>query len=102
MLRDDEADESEDEAAPLMQDDAALLMEAGDVVLLDSYSVLHGRQTFRGARQHGVQWLSDGAGGGSGVDQGGDAGGGGASLLSGLVNQLAVKRPGRSASGGEG
>ena len=29
MLRDDEADESEDEAAPLMQDDAALLMEAG-------------------------------------------------------------------------
>ena len=79
-----------------------LLMEAGDVVLLDSYSVLHGRQTFRGARQHGVQWLSDGAGGGSGVDQGGDAGGGGASLLSGLVNQLAVKRPGRSASGGEG
>ena len=35
-----------------------VLMEPGDVVLLDSYSVLHGRDTFTGKRQHGVIWLT--------------------------------------------
>ena len=33
-------------------------MEPGDVVLLDSYQVLHGRATFDGAREHGVLWLA--------------------------------------------
>lgn len=33
-------------------------MEAGDIVLLDSYQVLHGRDTFDGAREHGVLWLA--------------------------------------------
>ena len=33
-------------------------MEPGDVVLLDSYQVLHGRDTFDGAREHGVLWLA--------------------------------------------
>jgi hypothetical protein len=35
-----------------------ILMEPGDVVLLESYSVLHGRDTFVGRRQHGVLWLT--------------------------------------------
>lgn len=33
-------------------------MQPGDVVLLDSYQVLHGRDTFQGPRQHGVLWLT--------------------------------------------
>lgn len=33
-------------------------MEPGDVVLLDSYQVLHGRDTFDGPREHGVLWLA--------------------------------------------
>ena len=35
-----------------------LPMEAGDVVLLDSYQVLHGRDVFEGPREHGVVWLT--------------------------------------------
>ena len=34
-------------------------MEVGDVVLLDSYRALHGRDTFEGPRQHAVRWLTD-------------------------------------------
>ena len=34
-------------------------MQPGDVVLLDSYQVLHGRETFEGPRQHAVSWLTD-------------------------------------------
>ena len=33
-------------------------MRRGDVVLLDSYQVLHGREPFSGAREHGVMWLT--------------------------------------------
>ena len=33
-------------------------MEPGDVVLLDSYQILHGRDTFDGPREHGVLWLA--------------------------------------------
>ena len=32
-------------------------MEPGDVVLLDTYQVLHGRDVFEGEREHGVLWL---------------------------------------------
>ena len=35
-----------------------VLMEPGDVVLLDSYQVLHGRDIFQGQREHGVLWLT--------------------------------------------
>ena len=35
-----------------------ILMNPGDVVLLDSYQVLHGRDTFQGPREHGVIWLT--------------------------------------------
>ena len=37
---------------------ARVAMEQGDVVLLDSYQVLHGRDTFDGFREHGVLWLT--------------------------------------------
>jgi hypothetical protein len=33
-------------------------MEPGDVVLLDSYQVLHGRDVFEGEREHGVLWFA--------------------------------------------
>ena len=36
-------------------------MRRGDVVLLDSYQALHGRDVFDGAREHGVIWLTHGA-----------------------------------------
>lgn len=36
-----------------------LLMKPGDVVLLDSYQVLHGRATFKGFREHAVIWLTN-------------------------------------------
>jgi len=32
-------------------------MERGEVVLLDSYQALHGRDCFEGRREHGVVWL---------------------------------------------
>eukprot|EP00900_Chrysochromulina_parva_P021226 jgi/Chrpa1/3737/Chrysochromulina_OHIO_Genome00003109-RA len=35
-----------------------VLMQPGDVVLLDSYQTLHGRETFEGPRRHGVLWLT--------------------------------------------
>ena len=34
-------------------------MRRGDVVLLDSYQVLHGRDVFDGPREHAVVWLAD-------------------------------------------
>ena len=66
-------------------------MVPGDVVLLDSYQVLHGRETFVGPREHAVLWLTTRefaarSGGGAA------AAAGGASALSELVNRLAVKR----------
>ena len=36
-----------------------VLMRPGDVVLLDSYQTLHGRETFQGSREHGVVWLTN-------------------------------------------
>lgn len=32
-------------------------LSAGDVVLLDNYRVLHGRNTFKGDRKHAVTWF---------------------------------------------
>ena len=32
-------------------------IKPGDVVLLDTYQVLHGRDVFEGEREHGVLWL---------------------------------------------
>lgn len=32
-------------------------MRAGDVVLLDNYKTLHGRNVFDGTRKHGVCWF---------------------------------------------
>ena len=34
-------------------------MEPGDVVLLDTYQVLHGRDVFEGEREHAVVWLAE-------------------------------------------
>ena len=34
-------------------------MDVGEVVLLDSYQTLHGRETFEGRREHGVLWLRE-------------------------------------------
>lgn len=34
-------------------------MEPGEVILLDSYQVLHGRDTFDGPHEHGVMWLTN-------------------------------------------
>ena len=32
-------------------------MQAGDVVLVDNYQVLHGRDVFEGERLHAVTWF---------------------------------------------
>jgi len=32
-------------------------MTEGDVVLLDNYKTLHGRNVFDGTRKHGVAWF---------------------------------------------
>jgi hypothetical protein len=32
-------------------------MEQGDVVLLDNYKCMHGRNVFDGTRKHGVAWF---------------------------------------------
>ena len=32
-------------------------MERGDVVLLDNYKCMHGRNVFEGTRKHGVAWF---------------------------------------------
>ena len=69
-------------------------MAEGDVVLVDSYATLHGRETFEGPRQHGVLWLTTPPA--AADDDGGGGGGGGASALSGVVNRLAVKGGGGS------
>ena len=37
----------------------SVLMEPGDVVLLDTYQVLHGRDVFEGEREHAVVWLAE-------------------------------------------
>lgn len=34
-------------------------MATGEVVLLDSYQALHGRDCFEGRREHGVVWLDE-------------------------------------------
>lgn len=78
-----------------------IAMVEGDVVLVDTYSVLHGRETFAGPRQHAVQWLTEVNGGGGGGGDG-HGGGGGASALSGLVNRFAVKRRTRDVQMAEG
>lgn len=38
---------------------AKVLMKPGEVVLLDSYQTLHGRNIFKGPREHGVVWLTN-------------------------------------------
>ena len=35
-------------------------MEPGDVLLIDNYRMLHGRQTFDGDRLHAVSWFRKG------------------------------------------
>ena len=63
-------------------------MREGDVVLLDSYQVLHGRDTFEGAREHAVLWLTnDGFAGGEAAEAGRPGG-----TVSDLINRLAVKQ----------
>jgi alpha-ketoglutarate-dependent taurine dioxygenase len=37
-----------------------LAMEKGDVLLIDNYRMLHGRQTFEGERLHAVSWFRKG------------------------------------------
>ena len=37
-------------------------MTEGDVVLLDNYKCLHGRNVFDGTRKHGVAWFEGWAG----------------------------------------
>ena len=34
-------------------------MTAGDVLLIDNYRVLHGRDIFEGDRLHAVSWFTD-------------------------------------------
>ena len=38
-------------------------MESGDVLLVDNYRVLHGRDVFVGERQHAVSWFGDNSSG---------------------------------------
>ena len=42
-----------------MRNAKRVAMQPGEVVLLDSYQVLHGREPFTGEREHGVMWLTD-------------------------------------------
>ena len=35
----------------------SVLMEPGDVVLVDNYQVMHGRDVFEGERLHAVTWF---------------------------------------------
>jgi alpha-ketoglutarate-dependent taurine dioxygenase len=35
----------------------SVLMEPGDVVLVDNYQVMHGRDVFTGERLHAVTWF---------------------------------------------
>eukprot|EP00933_Yihiella_yeosuensis_P006905 TRINITY_DN11173_c1_g1_i1.p1 TRINITY_DN11173_c1_g1~~TRINITY_DN11173_c1_g1_i1.p1 ORF type:complete len:296 (-),score=59.04 TRINITY_DN11173_c1_g1_i1:184-1071(-) len=41
----------------IMQEINKVKMQKGDVVLLDNYSVLHGRAPFSGTRKHAVTWF---------------------------------------------
>ena len=36
-------------------------MQKGDVVLVDNYQVMHGRDVFTGERLHAVSWFGDGS-----------------------------------------
>ena len=36
-----------------------IAMQPGDLILLDTYQVLHGRDVFEGEREHAVIWLAD-------------------------------------------
>merc|ERR1719181_214478 len=36
----------------------ALPMEPGDILLIDNYRALHGRETFEGDRYHAVTWFT--------------------------------------------
>lgn len=60
-------------------------MQPGDVLLLDNYRVLHGRDVFEGDRYHAVSWF-DGwkADGASVVTDGGKPG----NVLNKLINTL--------------
>mmetsp|Transcript_6112 Transcript_6112/g.15040 ORF Transcript_6112/g.15040 Transcript_6112/m.15040 type:complete len:393 (-) Transcript_6112:382-1560(-) len=60
-------------------------MQAGDVLLVDNYRVLHGRDTFEGDRYHAVSWF-DGwkADGKSVVTDGGKPG----NMLNKMINSL--------------
>lgn len=64
-------------------------MQPGEVVLLDSYQVLHGREPFTGEREHGVMWLCDGVDERDRVAAGPQSTGG---VFSSAINRLAVKR----------
>ena len=74
-------------------------MAPGDVVLLDTYTALHGRDTFSGPRQHAVQWLThpydeavrDSGPSRSAASDEGERSDGGGTRLGGLINRLAVK-----------
>jgi alpha-ketoglutarate-dependent taurine dioxygenase len=57
-------------------------MEAGDVLLCDNYRVLHGRDVFRGERQHAVSWFGDEAGGPAAENRNDG--------LAGFINQFVV------------
>ena len=46
--------------AAILENVARIRMQKGDVVLLDSYRALHGRDVFQGERQHAVRWMTDG------------------------------------------
>lgn len=72
----------------IMRNAKRVAMQPGEVVLLDSYQVLHGREPFTGEREHGVMWLTDPA------DAAPADGGGDGSVLSRAINRLAVKRGG--------
>ena len=41
----------------VMDNLVSVLMEPGDVVLVDNYQVMHGRDVFTGERLHAVTWF---------------------------------------------
>mmetsp|Transcript_6274 Transcript_6274/g.24453 ORF Transcript_6274/g.24453 Transcript_6274/m.24453 type:complete len:454 (-) Transcript_6274:36-1397(-) len=53
------SDEDADEIKRVSEKNiVALPMEPGDVLLIDNYRALHGRETFKGDRFHAVTWFS--------------------------------------------
>ena len=74
----------------IMRNVKRIEMQPGDVVLLDSYQVLHGREPFTGEREHGVMWLCDGVDDEPEGAAGGPQSTGG--VFSSAINRLAVKR----------